>query len=46
MDKAKLESLRARYSNGDVFDATDPPLRRAAAAVAEFFIPSGRVITQ
>jgi guanidinopropionase len=33
MDKAKLESLRARYSNGDVFDATDPALRRAAAAV-------------
>jgi len=33
MDKAKLESLRARYANGDVFDATDPALRRAAAAV-------------
>jgi guanidinopropionase len=33
MDKAKLESLRARYANGNVFDATDPVLRRAAAAV-------------
>src|SRR5579859_4118954 len=33
MDKAKLESLRARYAIGNVFDATDPVLRRAAAAV-------------
>jgi agmatinase len=33
MDKAKLDSLRARYANGDAFDSTDPALRRAAAAV-------------
>ena len=33
MDKAKLEALRARYVNGDVFDATDPVLRRAAADI-------------
>src|SRR5580700_11308456 len=33
MDKAKLEALRAQYANGDAFDATDPVLHRAAAAV-------------
>jgi len=33
MDKTKLEALRARYVNGDVFDAMDPVLRRAAKDV-------------
>jgi guanidinopropionase len=35
MDKIKLEALRARYVDGGAFDATDPDLRRAAAAVGK-----------
>jgi guanidinopropionase len=30
MDEAKLRQLRARYSNGDLFDDVDPKLRAAA----------------
>ena len=43
MDKAKLESLRARYANGNAFDAADPALRRAAAQLLfeEFALMAG-----
>lgn len=39
MDQRKLESLRARYRDGDAFDAGDPVLARAAADLRS---PEGR----
>ena len=39
MDDSKLAALRARYRDGGAFDAVDPDLVRAAAAVAR---PGGR----